>query len=165
MNFRNLFKISSSSVLRLTHGIFCQISNVTILEMIRGDWLKAQWCQIAWLHQSGVTENSFWPKSIEKLRGIKNSAKPQIALHGLVIQLRRVCAKSWVFSQEGPRTPLWQAAASILGAPTYVYAQCACAVCTRQLSVCIFLCKCRHSMAFAFGWRRSVTLFVYCCPL
>ena len=107
MNFRNLFKISSSSVLRLTHGIFRQISNVTILEMIRGDWLKAQWCQIAWLHQSGVTENSFWPKSIEKLRGIKNSAKPQIALHGLVIQLRRVCTKSWVFSQEGPRTPLW----------------------------------------------------------
>ena len=105
--FRNWVKISSSSVLRLTHGIFRQISNVTILEMIRGDWLKAQWCQIAWLLQSGVTENYFRPKSIEKLRGIKNSAKPQIALHGLVIQLRRVCAKSWVFSQEGPRTPLW----------------------------------------------------------
>ena len=37
----------------------------------------------------------------------KNSVKPQIALYGLVIQLHRVCAKSWAFSQEGPRTPLW----------------------------------------------------------
>ena len=86
-NFRNCVKISSFSVRGVTHKLFSQVSNVSLLEMIRGDWLKAQCCQI---RQSGVTVSL----SLYRTEKILNFSKTNDGLASLKIHLSRLRTRS-----------------------------------------------------------------------